>query len=502
MAVAAELMFSNGADVASGVATPAFVAASSNFLPQIWSRHGFKAPPMPHPRAGAQEPKSPNIDVDYCSFQADKENQTSRLSTVAFAVSLVILVATALFVLLSLAPPLTFEGAFLFEGRHAKDRADQPFLGALHSSPNGLPKQLFIDTKPVDSAIEQHKTNLLCTLLLSKLAQIARVKCRQCQTNAAAVWVLEWSIAMDSQSPTAGMVFVTSNKILSSFDSSTLKVHTSVTFLFHLPCAYAREEHIQNCIAVEKNKFKHSNVTEIYAACSCFDPRHISYLDYSKRLNYYTRVHIATNFLRMHILTYPALFNSVSGASVIYEQSHDFQVFRWDDAFSLSNFLANISVAIPTSFELTFSDNFLIATLHNETDSASCSSCHLFHKVSPSAAASPSEMHAQVSIAASSSSPFTVAEAPYSINQAHIDFSRVFFHLAIFFCLIQMTITFDAFILIRAVLLRFVNFFHRPSRPRGFKLGLIAFSVFASSLSLGVMGQDYFMEVSSLNALS
>ena len=66
----------------------------------------------------------------------------------------------------------------------------------------------------------------------------------------------------------------------------------------------------------------------------------------------------------------------------------------------------------------------------------------------------------------------------------------------------QMTITFDAFILIRAVLLRFVNFFHRRSRPRGFKLGLIAFSVFASSLSLGVMGEDYFIEVSSLKALS
>jgi hypothetical protein len=105
-------------------------------------------------------------------------------------------------------------------------------------------------------------------------------------------------------------------------------------------------------------------------------------------------------------------------------------------------------------------------------------------------------------LAASPSSFFTVVEALYSINQAHIDFSRVFFHLAIFFCLMQMAITFDAFILIRAVLLRFVNVFHRRSRPRGFNLGLIAFSVFASSLSLGVMGLDYFIEVSSLKALS
>jgi len=108
----------------------------------------------------------------------------------------------------------------------------------------------------------------------------------------------------------------------------------------------------------------------------------------------------------------------------------------------------------------------------------------------------------ELELAASPSSFFTVVEAPYSINQAHIDFPRVFFHLAIFFCLMQMAITFDAFILIRAVLLRFVNVFHHRSRPRGFNLGLIAFSVFASSLSLGVMGQDYFIEVSSLKALS
>jgi hypothetical protein len=89
-------------------------------------------------------------------------------------------------------------------------------------------------------------------------------------------------------------------------------------------------------------------------------------------------------------------------------------------------------------------------------------------------------------------SPFTVSKAHYSINRTHGYYFQYGFQLAIFAGLIQTAIILNACIPLRFVYLRCVEKFHRWSRPRGLKharlLGLTAFCVVASSLSLGVLG--------------
>ena len=189
---------------------------------------------------------------------------------------------------------------------------------------------------------------------------------------------------------------------------------------------------------------------------------------------------------------YLVLIYSACEACVFSGQSHIFRLFCRDDAFLLSNYLDNICVAAPGTFELAFSDNFHFAACNNAADLAACSSCLLSHTVSPAAAPSPSNSRAQISITASLLSHFTYSNAHYSNNRTHTYFFQFVFQLAIFAGLIQTAITLNAGIPLRFVYLRFFENFHRWSRPRGLKhthlLASTAFCVVVSSLSLGALG--------------